>query len=321
MSSLKRSPWLASGLWPLAIALACTSEGEKGAEAPPPVVVQAVSFLGDSLREFPIPPASRATMDSNLAMARAAFDKAPSDPDSIIWYARRLAYLGRFRESIAIYTDGIAKHPDNPWMYRHRGHRYISVRELDNAIADLEKATQLTDGKPDEAEPDGQPNAQNAPIGTLQSNIAYHLALAYYLKGDFEKALPVWRREMAAAQNDDRRVSAGHWLYMSLRRLGRDAEARTMLGQFRKDMNVIENQSYHQLMLLYKGELPVDSVLPPSMEISNASVSAVAYGVGNWHLYNGRQTEAEGVFRRMLSGGQWAPFGYIAAEAELARMK
>lgn len=309
-----------AALWSLVL-LACASQAEETPEPPAPVVVQAVSFLGDSLREFPIPATARAAMDTNLAIAKASFDKAPSDPDSIIWYARRLGYLGRFREAIAVYTEGIAKHPDNPWMYRHRGHRYISVRELDNAIADLEKATQLTEGKPDEVEPDGQPNAANIPIGTLQSNIAYHLALAYYLKGDFEKALPVWRKEMAAAKNDDRKVSTGHWLYMSLRRLKRDAEAKAMLAEFRKDMNVIENQSYHSLMMLYKGEMPVDSVLPPTTEISSSAVSAVAYGVGNWHLYNGRQAEAEAIFRRMLGGGQWAAFGYIAAEAELARMK
>jgi len=319
-----RNP-LASSLWPLAFLLsACTSgSGDKqdSAQTVTPVVVQAVSFLGDSLREFSIPAAARATADSNLAVAKAAFDRAPADVDSIIWYGRRLGYLGRFRESIAVYTDGIAKHPDNPWLYRHRGHRYISVRELDNAIADLEKATQLTDGKPDEVEPDGQPNAQNIPIGTLQSNIAYHLALAYYLKGDFAKALPVWQKEMTAAKNDDRKVSTGHWLYMSLRRLGKDAEAKAMLAQFRKDMNVIENQSYHQLMMLYKGELPADSVLAPAAEITSSGTSAVAYGVGNWYLYNNRQAEAEAVFRRILGGGQWAAFGYIAAEAELARMK
>jgi tetratricopeptide (TPR) repeat protein len=313
----------ASGLASLTLVVACSkaSENAPDSTAVAPVVVQAVSFLGDSLREFPMPAAARATADSNLAIAKAAFDRSPADVDSIIWYGRRLGYLGRFRESIAVYTDGIAKHPDNPWLYRHRGHRYISVRELDNAIADLEKATQLTEGKPDEVEPDGQPNAQNVPIGTLQSNVAYHLALAYYLKGEFDKALPVWQKEMTAAKNDDRKVSTGHWLYMTLRRLGREADARTMLAPFRKDMNVIENQSYHSLMMLYKGELPVDSVLAPSAEITSSGTSAVAYGVGNWHLYNNRQAEAEAVFRRIMGGGQWASFGYIAAEAELARLK
>jgi len=179
----------------------------------------------------------------------------------------------------------------------------------------------LTRGKPDEVEPDGQPNAKNSPIGTLQSNIAYHLALAYYLKGDFARAVPVYRQEIADARNDDRIVSTAHWLYMSLRRLGRATEAAQVLVPIRRDMNVIENDTYHRLLLLYKGELPVDSVLTvgPSGEMSVTDATG-AYGVGNWHLYNGRRAEAERVFRRILAGGQWGAFGYIAAEAEIARM-
>jgi hypothetical protein len=73
--------------------------------------------------------------------------------------------------------------------------------------------------------------------------------------------------------------------------------------------------------MLYKDELPVDSVLLPSAAISSSGAGAVAYGVGNWHLYNGRRAEAEAVFRRIMGSRQWASFGYIAAEAELARMK
>jgi len=284
--------------------------------------VEAVSLLGDTLRAFPLSAETRARYEMQLAEAKAAYDHTPTNPDSIIWYGRRLGYLGRLRESIDVYSRGIVLYPDNAWLYRHRGHRYISVRELDRAAADLERATSLTRGKPDEVEPDGQPNARNMPIGTLQSNIAYHLALAYYLKGDFERALPVYRRELADAGNDDRRVSTAHWLYMSLRRLGRDKEAADVLVPIRREMNVIENDTYHRLLLLYKGELPVDSVLTagPTGEMSVTDATG-AYGVGNWHLYNGRRAEAERVFRRIVAGGQWGAFGYIAAEAELARMR
>jgi len=308
------------------LAVACSKGAETTSDSTATVTnafaVEAVSFLGDSLRQLPLNDSVRARYEAQLATARSAYNKARTDPDSIIWLGRRLGYLGRFRESINVYTVGISLHPDNPWMYRHRGHRYISVRALDNAIADLEKATQLVAGKPDEVEPDGQPNAQNRPIGTLHSNIAYHLALAYYLKGDYAKAVPIYERELKAASNDDRRVSTGHWLYMSLRRQGKDAEAKAMLAAFRKEMDVVENQTYHNLMMLYKGEMPVDSVLKvgPSGEMSVTDATA-AYGIGNWHLYNGRQADAEAIFRRILGGGQWGAFGYIAAEAELARMK
>jgi len=43
--------------------------------------------------------------------------------------------------------------------------------------------------------------------------------------------------------------------------------------------------------------------------------------VANWHLYNGRSADAERLFRGVLSGGQWGAFGYIAAEADLARTR
>jgi tetratricopeptide (TPR) repeat protein len=311
----------------VAVLAACSSTSREPSQSATsestfPPGVQAISLLGDTLRTLPLSAETKTRYEAQLAEAKAAYDRAPTNADSIIWYARRLGYLGRIREAIDVYARGIAMHPGNPWLYRHRGHRYISVRELDRAIADLERAASLTQGKPDEVEPDGQPNAQNTPIGTLQSNIAYHLALAYYLKGDFERAIPVYRRELADARNDDRRVSTAHWLYMALRRLGRDAEAAQVLTPIRRDMNVIENDTYQHLLLMYKGELPVDSLLRvgPSGEMSVTDATA-AYGVGNWHLYNGRRAEAERVFRQILAGGQWGAFGFIAAEADLARMR
>jgi hypothetical protein len=60
--------------------------------------------------------------------------------------------------------------------------------------------------------------------------------------------------------------------------------------------------------------------LSPSGEPSLDDVTT-AYGVGTWHLVNGRQAEADRIFRAVVGArSQWAAFGYLAAEAELARM-
>jgi tetratricopeptide (TPR) repeat protein len=301
----------------------CATIGIRRAEHSPalPAGVEAISLLGDTLRAFPLSAQVRARYEQQLADARRAWDHAPTNPDSIVWYARRLGYLGRVREAIAVYSRGIELYPDNPWMYRHRGHRYITVREFDRAIDDLERAARLVTGKPDVVEPDGQPNAANQPIGTLHSNIDYHLALAYYLKGEFGKALPVYARELAEATNDDRRVSIGHWYYMTLRRLGRGPEASRVVAPFTRSMRVIENGTYHQLVLMYQGAVSPDSVLGtgPTGEMSVTDATA-AYGLANWHFYNGRRDEAVRTWRRIIAGGQWGAFGYIAAEAELARL-
>lgn len=303
----------------LLLAAACAPSGESMEDTGPRV--EAISFLDDSLTTLPLSDSVRARYETQLAEAKAAYDHAPTDPDSIIWYGRRLGYLGKFREAIDVYTAGIKLHPDNPWLYRHRGHRYISVREIDHAIDDLEHAATLVEGKPDEVEPDGQPNAMNQPIGTLHSNIYYHLGLGYYLKGEYEKAASIYRKELAEAQNDDRRVSTAHWLYMSLRRLGQEKEAAEAVAPFTADMNVIENGTYHKLVLMYKGVIPPDSVLKISAGSMSVTDATAAYGIGNWHLYNGRRDEAVAIFKRIMAGGQWGAFGYIAAEADLAYMK
>jgi tetratricopeptide (TPR) repeat protein len=258
-------------------------------------------------------------MEGDLASARADWEKDRSSADAQIWVGRRTAYLGRFREAIAIYTDGLAKHPADARFLRHRGHRYISVREFDRAIADLEKAAALVKGKPDEVEPDGQPNARNIPTSTLHSNIWYHLALAYYLKGDFDRAIPAWRTTRDVGKNPDNLVSASHWLYTSLRRAGRTAEAAEVLKPIRADLEVIENGSYFSLCLLYKGERTVEDVLKTAPE--GAAGSAIRYGVSAWHLYNGRTAEARKMWEALTSGPDWPSFGFIAAEAELARTR
>ena len=43
------------------------------------------------------------------------------------------------------------------------------------------------------------------------------------------------------------------------------------------------------------------------------------YGVANWYLANGDQARANAIFDRVLGTGYWAAFGYIAAEADVAR--
>lgn len=283
--------------------------------------VQAISLLGDTLRTLPLTPDTRARYEQQLAAARAALEHTPTDADSLIWVGRRLAYLGRIREAIDVFTRGLALHQDDARFLRHRGHRYVTVRDLDRAVVDLERATQLVAGRTDEVEPDGQPNDRGIPIGTLQSNIAYHLGLAYFLKGQFEKAVPVYQRELEAARNDDRRVSTAYWLYLSLRRLGRDSAAAEGLRPIAREMEVIENDTYHRLLLLYKGEVPVDWVLHANADGTMSVTDATAaYGVASFHILEGRRAEGEALLRRIVAGGQWGAFGYIAAEADLARM-
>ena len=203
-------------------------------------------------------------------------------------------------------------------MYRHRGHRYITIRCFDNAIRDLESAAKLIKGKPDEIEPDGLPNAANTPTSTLQSNIWYHLGLAYYLKGDLAKAINAYKQCMLVSKNNDMLAATTHWYYMALRRSEKSAEAERLLAPFDGEFEVIENDDYLKLLRLYRGEVRpdrIDAELGDKAEtLGNASLG---YGFGNWYLYRGNASKAMDIFRKITAGNQWASFGFIAAEADL----
>jgi len=282
-----------------------------------PPDVEAISLLGKPLSSPPLAADVQKKREEELAQAQRDYDASPNNADAIIWLGRRAAYLGRYREAIDIFTEGIRKHPDDARMYRHRGHRYITVRRFRDAVKDLEFATLLIRGKPDEVEPDGQPNARNIPLGSLQSNIFYHLGLAYYLSGDDEHALTAYRQCLDRAKNPDRLVSTSHWTYMTLRRLGRIKEADKVLEPISIDLDVIENISYHKLLLMYGGEIAPEELI--KQDANTTDGATILYGIANWYFYNGQSDRAQALWQKVLDGQQWAAFGYIAAEADVAR--
>lgn len=258
--------------------------------------------------------------EAKLNEALERLKKDPKSADNIIWVGRRTAYLGRYKNAIQVYSDGIKQFPSDARLYRHRGHRFITLRCFDEAIADFEKAAKLIKGRPDEIEPDGLPNARNIPTSTLQSNIWYHLGLAYYLKGDFQRALKAYREAEKVSTNADMLVATTHWLYMTLRRLGREDEANKTVAAIKDDLDLIENADYYKMIAVYKGKLKAaDLWNEVSTNADNLSNATLGYGLGNWFLYNGQAAEAEKVFRRVTAGNQWSSFGYIAAESEISR--
>ncbi len=229
--------------------------------------------------------------------------------------------MGRYQDAIGVYTEGIGKHPDDARMYRHRGHRHITIRNLDAAQADFERAAVLIEGQPDEVEPDGLPNALNIPTSTLQSNIWYHLGLTRYLQGDFPGARDAYQHGMEVSNNDDTLVATSFWYYLTLARLGARDAAAAVLRPITTDMNIIENHVHQKLLLLFKGSLPIDSVLDATAGADLARTNAtVTYGVAQYHALNGRMAQAQEVWESTIQGTQWAVFGYIAAEAELSRV-
>ncbi|MEO0554850.1 MAG: tetratricopeptide repeat protein [Bacteroidota bacterium] len=312
----------------LVLVLACeTKEAKVVDELEPKVprktkkIFQTLSLLGDSLFTPDYSVERQARLDSNLNIANKNWQGDPSEINTI-WLGRRVAYAGRYRQAIDIFSEGLTRYPESYKLLRHRGHRYISIREFDKAIEDFKKAADMMPKDRIEIEPDGIPNSINTPLSSTQFNIWYHLGLAYYLKGNFEQALRSYKECLKVSVNDDLQSATVDWLYMTYRRLGRTEEAKQALIAVHENMTIIENSSYFKRLMMYKDDLPVDSVLnvsdsDPDLDLTLATQG---YGVGNWYLYNGDTTKAIEVFKEVIDGKHWSAFGYIAVEADLARL-
>ncbi len=84
-------------------------------------------------------------------------------------------------------------------------------------------------------------------------------------------------------------------------------------------MDVLDNRAYLERLLMYKAELEPEQLLDRGGD--STGPATYGYGIGNWYLYNGNTAKAHEVFRRITGGEGWPAFGFIAAEAELARAK
>lgn len=274
------------------------------------------SFFGVKFPERSFSKKTETRLLKNLQAAKKAFSDSPN-ADNFVWFGRRTAYLWRYNEAIDIFTKGVDRFPDDARILRHRAHRYITVRKLDKAIKDLDRAVQLIKGKKDQVEPDGAPNSAGIPISTLHTNVYYHLGLAHYLKGNFDHAFENFDLCRKLSSNDDMMIAASDWTYRSLRRLGKHGQAKKLIEGIPEKLKLIENKSYHRRVQMYQGKIVPEDLLPKDADAHD--IATYGYAIGNWYLANGETKKAHRYFKKVTSVKDWSAFGFIAAEAELFR--
>lgn len=233
------------------------------------------------------------------AVARAESELAsePGSVERIIQLGLAQSALRQYREAIATFTRGLDIQPDNTVLYRWRGHRYLSVRELDRARADLERGLSLD---------------------STNYGVLYHLGIVRYVSGDFGGAAGTFSRALPLAPEPGERAGSIDWLWMSLSRAGRADDARAVLEQ-NADSLPVEN-AYTQRLRLYRGLIGPDQVFTPA-DTADIALATLSYGVGNWYMVQGDTARAREWFDRSVRSGGWPAFGFIASEAELRRLR
>ncbi|HYN80506.1 MAG TPA: tetratricopeptide repeat protein [Gemmatimonadaceae bacterium] len=272
---------------PRLIALVITATSLAG-----PTAAQSVQYRSPAGVEYRSQPDTGA-----IARAESALVAQPRNIDRIVQLGVAQSGARQFREAIATFTRGLAITPDNPLLLRWRGHRYLSVREFDRAMNDLTRGARLD--------------------STIYG-IWYHLGIVRFASGDFAGAADAFTRAQPRAPDASELAGATDWLWMTLMRSGRTAEAQAMLA--RRPDSLVATNAYVRRLKLYRGEIGPEEVMTAA-DTADVQVATLSYGVGNWYLLRGDTISARTWFERAVRSGGWPAFGFILSELELGRLK
>jgi Flp pilus assembly protein TadD len=242
--------------------------------------------------------------DSKGVVDAAQKNLDPKNSDSLLKLAQAQFSVWQNKEAVETLTRAIALAPQNGDLYTERGHRYLPLREFAKARTDLTRAAALT-----------------------PKNMAvwYHLGLSHYFLNEFSEAADAFHHAVETAPSTDERINATNWLYAALRRAGKTAEAAKALEAVPPEMT---NQAPHtkfylNLVRFFQGRMTEAEALPAEPPANNTDqevelpFDTVAYGIGNWYLYNGNPAKAQEYFRRVMKGHVWVTWGFIGSELQL----
>jgi len=229
---------------------------------------------------------------------------AAAQKESPLKLAQAQISVWQDREAVETLTRAIAASPQNGDLLTERGHRYLPLRDFAKAQADLKRAVEI--------------NPKNM-------TAYYHLGLSYYFLNQFSEAADAFAHAVATAPNTDERINSTNWLYAALRRANKPAEAAKALEAVPPDMT---NESPHtkfylNLVRFFQGRMTESEALPAEPPANNTDqevelpFDTVAYGIGNWYLYNGNPAKAQEYFRRVMKGHVWVTWGFIGSELQL----
>jgi tetratricopeptide (TPR) repeat protein len=240
----------------------------------------------------------RAQRDTGaIARAESALAADPRNVDRIIALGVAQSGVRQYREAIETFTRGLKIAPNNALLYRWRGHRYLSTRQFDKAMDDLTRGAKLD--------------------STIYGNW-YHLGIVRFVRKDFAGAVQAFTRALPIAPDSGERAGSTDWLWMSLSRAGRKAEAQALLDRQPDVPNA--GNAYAQRLRLYRGAVSPDSVFTPA-DTSDIQIATLSYGIGDWYLVRGDTAKARSYFERSVASGGWPAFGFIVSEVELRSLK
>lgn len=290
-------------------------------------VAETVSLLGDTLYGLPLDAEGGPARVRELTAAREQLARDSSDLRAQLRLARATAAMGRMREAVGLLSASAQAHFDNPRVYRERGELLLRLRQLDLAIGDFYKAGLLSLGKLllEPVQQSGDSASGAAPklsFTALEYQVDFLLGYTLYCKGDYAEAYKVLAETVKAARSVEELSRALLWLFFAARRLGDGSEATNVLALVQPGWATDTHAAELEMLLAYRGVIASDSIQTRARAAKGEERALLSYGIAFFlQLQASRRDDAELWLERARSGGDWSSLSYLAAEADLARLR
>ncbi len=267
----------------------------------------------------PLPPKTQTGRDANLREkqlknAEERYKIAPQNINNAINYGRKLSNVGLYYESIRVFSEGLDQNPSSFRLLRHRGHRYITIRQFDLAIEDLQRAAFYSRPAKNEVEQDDLGKTSENALSNDKFNIYYYLGIAHYLKGNYDKSISSFKKCATYVDNNDLLVAVTHWFYLTYKKIGNEKAAADLLLPITRKTKVIQNSEYLNLIMVFKGIYEAETVLSYAENDDKSLNPTLAYGVANWYLFRGDIDKSTRIFDLILQNDSWELLEYISTE-------
>lgn len=278
-----RAPWIATATL-CVVALAHATAG-----------AQSVQYRSPAGVEY------RSQQDAGaVARAQQALAANPKDLNLIVALGTAQAGVRDMRGAVVTFTKGLEAHPNNALLYRWRGHRHLSLREFDAALADF---------------------ASGLKTDSTVYGIWFHLGIVKFVRGDFNGAADAFTHAQPRAPDAGELAGSTDWLWMSLSRAGKHAEAQAMLDRKPDSLKVADPEyAYVKRLRMYRGQVKPEALITTT-DTADVQQATLNFGLGNYYIVKGDTAHAKQAFERAVRSGGWPGFGFIVSEAELKRLK
>lgn len=286
----------------------------------------AVTLDGKPLKEMPEPDSIKLQNKAKLDASRNFYLGHLDDVKSYVSYGAQNLKSGYVENAIQLLSKGIEQFPNTSDLYLYRGIAFVQGRQFGPAVNDFWKAGKAVEGQKDVKGMLEKTEIEKKINASMHYEIYKWMGLAFQCQNDFPNAEKMFEVCGDFSNNSDLYCMAYYWQYQAYSRSGRIQDAKNILSSADPKMFIMPvTKPYLDALLYLKGDIK-ESELVDLDKLPTSSEEAMGWTVKAYALalkaeLAGATEKQIQLLEKITSSAYWNQMAYIAAEADLHRLK